>query len=252
MKSLFTLLCSLVINSLLAQGYEGQPCTGGAIMLKELISKKEMAKWYANECGHNSRAIASSILAASGKAPLKVSDPNFKPPDNWDESEGDHDYDYWTCMYAGGRAMDGLLTTAWVEGNANAGSGEVLLVTGLDLSKPVEIFGGYAKSPSLYASNNRPKTINLYIIQAMPKDYAQCGTYFETIKQVASGKVVLKDMNQYQPLKVPVFTPSSYEVEGGANEYTYWLLIELVDVYAGSKYNDTCISEIRNKPEKAK
>lgn len=216
------------------------------------MTKKEIAGLYVDGCSFNASAIASSILAASGKAPLKTSDPAFKPPDDWDESDGDSQYDNWTCMYAGGRAMDGSLATAWVEGKADNGQGEVLLVTGLDLASPVEIYGGYAKSSALYAANNRLKTVNLYIVQARPAGSSQCGTYFESIKTISSGRAVLKDVNQYQPLKVPVYTSSTYEMEGGTNDYNYWLLIELVDVYVGSKYNDTCISEIRNTPEKDK
>ncbi|MBK7650331.1 MAG: hypothetical protein IPJ20_05655 [Flammeovirgaceae bacterium] len=118
---------------------------------------------YINGCNPDRGQLASSFLKASGKAPLRVKDPNFKPPSDWEESDGDYAYDNWTCMYAGGSAVDGNKSTAWVEGVAGNGAGEALMVTQLDLSSKVEILAGFGKSATLFAANNKPKTINVHI-----------------------------------------------------------------------------------------
>lgn len=230
----------LIYHSAYPQGYEGQPCTGKAFP-KELLAKKELLKQniFISDCDPDRGQAASSFLKASGKAPAKGAA---------DDPDGDHAYDTWTCMYAGGSAVDGNKTTAWVEGAADHGKGELLVITQLNLSKKLEILAGFGKSESLFVANSRPKTINLHIVRALPQEggASQCGYYYEALKIIATSQVVLKDINQFQPLSIAPFKKETYLFQGQPWEYQYWLMIELVDVYPGSKYQDTCISEIRN------
>lgn len=164
MRIFFIPVMLLAVQFALAQGYEGQPCSSGSPVLKSLLQKKEIrGEVYINGCNPDRGQLASSFLKASGKAPLRVKDPNFKPPSDWEESDGDYAYDNWTCMYAGGSAVDGNKSTAWVEGVAGNGAGEALMVTQLDLSSKVEILAGFGKSATLFAANNKPKTINVHI-----------------------------------------------------------------------------------------
>ena len=164
------------------------------------------------------------------------------------DPDGNSASDAWTCMYAGGSAVDNNSSTAWVEGVAGDGKGEILVITQLDLSKKVEIHAGFGKSQALYNANNRPRTIKTYIVQAKPKagGQSQCGSNFDALKIVASTTQVLSDVNQFQPLLLPAFKTATYLYDGNMWDYQYWMMIELVDVYRGTKYQDTCISEIRN------
>lgn len=229
-----------VYHNIYAQGYEGNPCTSKSF-LKELLNKKELAKQniLISDCDPDRGQAVSSFLKASGKAPAKgiAGDP-----------DGDYAYDTWTCMYAGGSAVDGNNATAWVEGVTGGGKGELLVITQLDLSKKIEILSGFGKSQSLFAANNRPKAINIHIVRALAQGggQSQCGTYYEALKIIASSKMVLKDINQFQPLPVAPFKRETYSFQGEQWDYEYWLMIELIDVYPGTKYQDTCISEIRN------
>lgn len=239
----FLCISSLLILTVLivhAQGYEGNPCTSRAFP-KELLTKKELAqqKIFVSDCDPDRGQAVSSFLKASGKAPAKGAA---------DDPDGDYAYDTWTCMYAGGSAVDGNNATAWVEGAADNGKGELLVITRLDLSKKLEILSGFGKSQTLFVANNRPKTINIHVVRAKPQGggQSQCGSYFEALKIMASSTVTLKDANQFQPLPIPLFKKETYSYQGEAWDYHYWLMIELIDVYPGTKYKDTCISEVRN------
>jgi hypothetical protein len=75
---------------------------------------------------------------------------------------------------------------------------------------------------------------------------AECGSAYESLVLVASVKATLKDVNAYQPLPLPSYKKETYLHEVQIMDYKYWLMIEIIDVYPGTKYQDTCISEIRN------
>lgn len=234
------------------QEYYGHPCTTGYAALKILLQKKEI-ELEISECDLDANR-ATSFLKAEGKAPPKV-DPKFE------DGDGDRVYDTWTCMYAAGRAIDGDPTTAWVEGMPGSGKGELLLIINLDLinldlSRKIEILAGLGKSSALFMANNRPKTINVHVVRAtlQPVNATQCITYsYGSIIIIASMNLTLRDVNQFQPLPIPAFKREKYKRDGGERDggewvwdYTYWLMLELIDVYPGTKYQDTCISEIRN------
>lgn len=233
------LLFLLICHSAYTQSYEGKPCTG-SVFLKKLLAIKELKQTiFIGDCNPDRGQATSSFLKASGKAPAKGIA---------DDPDGDYAYDTWTCMYAGGSSVDGNNTTAWVEGVTGHGKGELLMITKLDLSKKLEILSGFGKSQALFAANTRPKTINIHIVRALPQagGQSQCGSNYDALKIITSSKVILKDINQFQPLPMVPFKKETYLFQGEQWEYQYWLMIELVDVYPGTKYQDTCISEIRN------
>ncbi|MFZ1809183.1 MAG: hypothetical protein WAU36_18260 [Cyclobacteriaceae bacterium] len=179
----------LTVQFAFAQGYEGAPCTSGSPVLKSLLQKKEIkGVVYINGCDPDRGQMTSSFLRASGKAPMSVKDPEFKSSSDWEESDGDYTYDNWTCMYAGGSAVDGNKATAWVEGVAGNGEGEALMITQLDLSLKVEVLAGFGKSPTLFAANSRPKTINVHIVRAHPEPggASQCGLNYDALKLIAT------------------------------------------------------------------
>lgn len=236
-------LQSIIHSNLVGQAYEGHPCTEGDKSLIQLLQKKELKYkspgLFISDCDPDRGQMVTSFLKASGKAPAKgVAD----------DPDGNAAYDTWTCLYAGGSAADGNNATAWVEGVAGSGKGEAVVITLLNLSKKLEIWGGYGKSQSLYTANNRPKSINVHIIRAHPQEggASQCGYWYDELKVVASKMVTLRDVNQFQPLAIPAFKKETYLFQNEQWDYQYWLMVELVDVYPGTKYQDTCITEIRN------
>lgn len=68
-----------------------------------------------------------------------------------------------------------------------------------------------------------------------------------------SGLIIinLKDVNNYQTIKIPDYKVETYvhKAFDSKIEYAYFLGIEILDVYKGTKWDDTCISELRNVVE---
>ena len=146
-----------------------------------------------------------------------------------------------------GNIGDNNPATTWVEGVAGYGIGEVLIVPCLDLSQPVKIWAGYGKSESSFTNNSRPKNVRLIIVQAEVEGVSQYGTVYKNLRMVSQLSVELQDLNGYQSLETPYFKRGMYEIESEKREFAYFLGLEILDIYKGVKWDDTCISEIRNE-----
>jgi hypothetical protein len=126
--------------------------------------------------------------------------------------------------YGAENVLDGKLDTAWVEGVPGPGIGEWLDV---EFPRPtpisqIEIFPGYGKNQQIFEKNNRPKTIQLQFMD----DHLQFRT--------GNSKTIhLEDAARWQtyPLAAPIQTPGVRFV--------------IVEVYRGTTYDDTAISEVR-------
>jgi hypothetical protein len=118
--------------------------------------------------------------------------------------------------YEPGNVFDRLPGTAWVEGVKGPGKGQWLRIEiiGEARIKAVGILPGYGKSVDVWHDNNRVKKARLT---------------FSNKKQKIVG---LKDEDEMQWFEIAASAP----VE--------WLKIEILDVYRGDRYNDTCISEV--------
>lgn len=186
-----------------------------------------------------------------------------------------------SCSYAPSMLVDGDQLTGWVEGDEGDGIGvDVVVPSLLDLTKPVRIWSGYGKSPELFAANGRPKRVRVTVLRLRaaepdPHDATGCSTskYVEPVV-VAGHEVELRDFNGYQALPVPEFQLEHYleypmewllmdgdermfyqeRVEAGEavpieqelTEYRYLLRLTLLEVYPGTRYADTVITEIGN------
>ncbi len=107
---------------------------------------------------------------------------------------------------------------AWVEGKADDGIGETLTLTP-KMPLPLEALRmqpGYGKNDALFKANNRPKMIKV------------------TLNDSYSFKAALKDENALQMIPIPDYSKPVETIK-----------IELAAVYAGEKYDDTAISDIR-------
>jgi hypothetical protein len=145
-------------------------------------------------------------------------------------------------------------STAWVEGEAGHGIGEVVVIdfspTAAN-SLPLRIWAGYGKSQNLFLKNNRPKKIKIYLLGTFCHDCTPRVCMQGQFSVVSSVEKELKDFNGFQEIPVPEIRidydstacagPGGYERD--AEHYIYKIAIQILSVYKGTKYEDTCISE---------
>lgn len=204
--------------------------------------------------GKNDAVLASSWLAAEGTPPKKLQ-PYEKDEngDSWDEYEIDwannNRYDTWTEMYGPGKCFDGKTDTAWCEGVAGDGIGEIVIAW-VDVKRPVRIWTGFGKSQKTWETNNRPKDIKIFIIQGEVVGQSVNGPNYK-MKVIGEKKLTLKDINDWQPLDLGEYNEidvgyykklDSYELQ----KSNTFIAVQILSVYPGTKYKDTLISEISN------
>jgi hypothetical protein len=154
--------------------------------------------------------------------------------------------------------IDGNTSTAWVEGEKDDGKGQSIVLSVPLRCKSINIVNGYAKSATLFQKNNRVKTINLsYCIGINPDGYASETAYnFFMYKHDVSHKIDLADISDVQSFSFWLSPNEQSEIllEAIKNfDKTFNLAISSVipfieitieSTYKGTKYDDTCISEI--------
>ncbi|UCE26658.1 MAG: hypothetical protein JSW52_09960, partial [Candidatus Coatesbacteria bacterium] len=119
------------------------------------------------------------------------------------------------------KAIDGDLSTAWVEGVDGSGVGETLTITfGAVIEVNfVDIFPGFGKSPDIYYGNNRIKKVRL--------EFSDGTSVTESFDDEAGRKtIVLYDRETWE----------------GIN--SEWVKLTVLDVYKGLKWDDTAIGEV--------
>lgn len=113
---------------------------------------------------------------------------------------------------------DGNSNTAWVEGVSGSGIGESIIFSSDERQRitGIKILNGYCKSERLYKKNNRIKEIKM---------------------SFSDGSIITKllqdNFSEYDVIELdkPIIC-------------TYFM-IKIEDVYRGTDYDDTCISEIK-------
>jgi hypothetical protein len=144
-----------------------------------------------------------------GEGPYKIIASSTLP------KQGDNEYD-------GEKAHDLTLRTAWVEGVKGYGAGQYIEYYFRNQAPRITdimIFNGYVKSDKAWAENSRVKKLKLTI---NGKDYAMLS---------------LADARAQQIFKVD---PLGRRKDG----QDLVLRFTIEEVYPGSKYDDTCITEI--------
>lgn len=147
--------------------------------------------------------------------------------------------------YPGINAVDRNPSTAWVEGKNGNGVGEWLSFkidanTYLPTTTPfsverIGIIPGYAKNQKTWSENNRVKSLLVVVytpqtsIAIIPKKEIEWVAY----------RMNLKDESKLQIFEFPADKIAFNECP---MTVTVWLKIE--GVYKGTKYDDTCISEV--------
>lgn len=230
------LCCLFLTQEAFSQEEPVPPCKGLSVLRSLTNPRTRLNEFFVRDFTDGQESFSTSLLKPDGPVPANKQD--------------EVRLRAWSCQYGSPSALDGNPATAWAEGVAGNGPGEMILITGaVDPVRKVEIWAGLGASDMLHRMNTRPKEVRVHVIRAAPTGAAQTGYNHENVSLVASRVVVLKDLNGFQPLPVPAFKKDVFKKDGNEWEYKYWLLIELVSFYPGSKYADTCLSEIRNVRE---
>ncbi len=131
-------------------------------------------------------------------------------------------------------AFDNDMSTAWVEGSAGSGAGEILAFYSDRIPAKIGIVPGYGLK-KYFMLNNRIKSAQIGIYKA-DRTANQCmGLYYKQGRPVKSIMVNFRDVMEKQ-----FFSIGSTNDSGDG----YIITLEIKSVYPGSKYDDTCIAEI--------
>lgn len=120
--------------------------------------------------------------------------------------------------YTVGNVFDGKTYTCWAEGVSGYGIGEGISFTVATFGRSsitLKIYSGYHKSSERYFQNGRPKEITLYV-DGIPQTH------------------MFSD----------AMSPEEIQIYGLEGHPFVELSISIESVYEGSKWKDTCISEI--------
>lgn len=174
--------------------------------------------------------------------------------------------------YGGFNLFDRNPATTWVEGVDGDGIGETLTIgIGEQLKENIFIVNGYQKSRDLFTQNNRVKTLRLtlYVGFMIPGDVTEIYAYVYAVPFGEPKEIQLKDSFGVQTFPLPFditgtealkeklrgvfledFKTRIEEIQKISGvvelnpEVQYILKCEILEVYKGSKYDDTCISDI--------
>ncbi|MDD2278287.1 MAG: hypothetical protein PHD06_04290 [Bacteroidales bacterium] len=153
---------------------------------------------------------------------------------------------------------DGDIKTAWVEGEPDDGVGQSVYISIPNNCRTINIFNGYTKSKTLFAQNNRVKRLKLRCYLAInPEGYVtEIADAFLLAPYPQDFYLDLKDMDSLQTFAFPIF-PEEIDIFKSQAKKEYLenytepiiqmaviIQLEIKSVYKGTKYNDTCISEV--------
>jgi len=198
---------------------------------------------------------SSSYLPAEGKAPpVPDYDKYNNALDSGDDTIIENElkvidaYNAWKTMYSACRASDVDNSTCWAV--SGKGIGEVLIVK-VDARMPIYISTGFQKSLDLFKKNSRPHMVRVWVLEAANVVVTESSVFDANIKAIASLDVELKDIFGKQPLPTPNFKPKLIETHSDGSPvaeplYSSFIAIQILSVYPGIKYMDTCISEVSN------
>ncbi|MCA1754491.1 MAG: hypothetical protein LC641_07335 [Spirochaeta sp.] len=174
--------------------------------------------------------------------------------------------------YGAEKALDRDPATAWVEGARGAGIGESYYLGVEDFPEALGFINGYARNNNLFHRNHRVKELRVHIYAGLMVDgYAtEIADFFDSRPLIEPVTIRLEDTREAQRVELPVslsLVQSRMEVfrssldvrrwrfpqakemglDGSENlplHFRYILKLEIVDIYPGSTWEDTCIAEI--------
>jgi hypothetical protein len=155
--------------------------------------------------------------------------------------------------------VDNKTDTCWCPDNN--GINQFVIIKIPKKSKGFRISNGVGKSKQLYYENNRVKTLYWALIseriyeseEEMEND--SCRARDPNLKygvafQTPPGLKLIQIIDTPEPQKILFknYEYFSWELNNLKKSQNVYLVISITDIYKGSKYNDTCISEIEIIP----
>ncbi len=146
--------------------------------------------------------------------------------------------------YSPKKAYDGMLNTAWVEGKDDYGIGEkitILLRNDAPLATTVSFYNGYQKTDKSWNNNSRVKKLKMYVNK---EPYAILELEDVYNKQIFDLPTKIGQFEKTTRTKDDLFVNDNEEDKYFKSKAVYEVTFEILEVYPGDKYKDTCISEI--------
>jgi len=181
----------------------------------------------------------------------------------WSSSELQAPTDNTFGRYGMHQIFDGDLKTCWAEGTASSGIRETLYIAVPEGARALSLANGFQKSQSLYRANNRIKTIGLTMFVGISRegDATELFTVYHATKFQGTKNLALQDIFGFQIVPLPFDwsqvqafkenLPAQFKSRQNLADKSlkldvqYVLQIKILDVFKGTKYDDTCISEIK-------
>ena len=162
-------------------------------------------------------------------------------------------------MYAPTNLFDGDVATVWAV--ENGGIGESLWFPIEDKTKSITLVNGCAKSKELFRANNRVKKamVSVWFVIFLEGDVTEIAAVKRATALTQSHIIDLKDSIDPQEITLPFkWEEIQKKITEAKNNFLsrpafkerkilseeLYIYFEIADIYNGSKYNDTCISEI--------
>ncbi len=139
--------------------------------------------------------------------------------------------------YASDKAFDGKLASSWVEGVPGPGIGQRIVFELRREAARIEIYPGYGDS-RFFLPNNRLKkaSLSVKLLTTAPTERADVYEMRE---------LLLKDLHFDDRQEFQGFTIDLPEIRIPPEFSKIIAVLEIRDVYPGSRWDDTCIAEIR-------
>lgn len=174
--------------------------------------------------------------------------------------------------YGAHNLLDRDMTTAWSEGAEGDGIGEYVIIDAGKILQEVMLFrNGYQKTGDLFEANGRVKKLRmtLYVGYMIPGDVTELYAYSNMVPFGEPVEIGLEDNGGVQQVPIPYdredvekFQQEQLEAflreaasrvaelqstardPGAGPVMKLFLKLEILEVYKGSRYEDTCISDI--------
>jgi hypothetical protein len=145
--------------------------------------------------------------------------------------------------YTVDKAFDGNLDTAWVEGVDGPGKGEVISFLLPHNVRGIEIFGGFGEQ-RYYLPNNRVKKaiLRLLLLRLDATERA----YIYWTEELDRLELDFDDTPRFQTFLLNTEAiPAAVEYGYPQKKDMLFAVLEITEVYPGTRWDDTCISEIK-------
>lgn len=163
--------------------------------------------------------------------------------------------------YGARNLFDGNPATCWAEGERDSGIGQELKVAVRGIPDRIRLVNGYGKNTALFQKNNRIKDmiITCFAAFSIEGHVTELATDFEALQFPVEKSITLDDRVEEQEIPFPFGraeirnflnkAESSFfrRHKGLVPEKVQRFLIvscKIQSVYRGSKWNDTCLSEL--------